>query len=207
MSETRIPTQKRSIEKRNRIIEKGFYLMCEEGYYNTNTTQIAEYAGVSTGIIYQYFNDKKDIFIEGVKNYSEKIMFPMLNVLETQKIDINNMQNLKKLLHNIIDKFIESHTISKKAHEELIAMSHLDDDVSAIFKNSEINMTKKVVSLLEKNNIIIDNANEKVHIIIGIVDNLCHEIVYHKHSIINYDIMINEVINIIIMLLQTKTNQ
>ena len=207
MSETRIPTQKRSIEKRNRIIEKGFYLMCEEGYYNTNTTQIAEYAGVSTGIIYQYFNDKKDIFIEGVKNYSDQIMFPMLNVLETQKIDINNMQNLKKLLHNIIDKFIESHTISKKAHEELIAMSHLDDDVSAIFKNSEINMTKKVVSLLEKNNIIIDNANEKVHIIIGIVDNLCHEIVYHKHSIINYDIMINEVINIIIMLLQTKTNQ
>ena len=207
MSETRIPTQKRSIEKRNRIIEKGFYLMCEEGYYNTNTTQIAEYAGVSTGIIYQYFNDKKDIFIEGVKNYSEKIMFPMLNVLETQKIDINNMQNLKKLLHNIIDKFIESHTISKKSHEELIAMSHLDDDVSAIFKNSEINMTKKVVSLLEENNIIIDNANEKVHIIIGIVDNLCHEIVYHKHSIINYDIMIDEVINIIIMLLQTKTNQ
>lgn len=207
MSETRIPTQKRSIEKRNRIIEKGFYLMCEEGYYNTNTTQIAEYAGVSTGIIYQYFNDKKDIFIEGVKNYSEKIMFPMLNVLETQKIDINNMQNLKKLLHNIIDKFIESHTISKKSHEELIAMSHLDDDVSAIFKNSEINMTKKVVSLLEKNNIIIDNANEKVHIIIGIVDNLCHEIVYHKHSIINYDIMVDEVINIIIMLLQTKTNQ
>ena len=207
MSETRIPTQKRSIEKRNRIIEKGFYLMCEEGYYNTNTTQIAEYAGVSTGIIYQYFNDKKDIFIEGVKNYSEKIMFPMLNVLETQKIDINNMQNLKKLLHNIIDKFIESHTISKKAHEELIAMSHLDDDVSAIFKNSEINMTKKVVSLLEKNNIIIDNANEKVHIIIGIVDNLCHEIVYHKHSIINYDIMVDEVINIIIMLLQTNTNQ
>lgn len=207
MSETRMPTQKRSIEKRNRIIEKGFYLMCEEGYYNTNTTQIAEYAGVSTGIIYQYFNDKKDIFIEGVKNYSDQIMFPMLNVLETQKIDINNMQNLKKLLHNIIDKFIESHTISKKAHEELIAMSHLDDDVSAIFKNSEINMTKKVVSLLEKNNVIIDNANEKVHIIIGIVDNLCHEIVYHKHSIINYDIMVDEVINIIIMLLQTKTNQ
>lgn len=207
MSETRIPTQKRSIEKRNRIIEKGFYLMCEEGYYNTNTTQIAEYAGVSTGIIYQYFNDKKDIFIEGVKNYSDQIMFPMLNILKTQKIDINNMQNLKKLLHNVINKFVESHTISKKAHEELIAMSHLDNDVSAIFKNSEINMTKKVVSLLEENNIIIDNANEKVHIIIGVVDNLCHEIVYHKHSIINYDIMVDEVINIIIMILQTKTNQ
>ena len=63
MSDTRIPSQKRSIEKRNRIIKMGFELMCEEGYYQTTTTDIAKYAGVSTGIIYQYFNDKKEIFI------------------------------------------------------------------------------------------------------------------------------------------------
>ena len=50
---TRIPTQKRSIEKRNKIIAKGFELMCEKGYYNTSTPDIAESAGVSTGIIYQ----------------------------------------------------------------------------------------------------------------------------------------------------------
>ena len=31
MSDTRIPSQKRSIEKRNRIIKMGFELMCEEG--------------------------------------------------------------------------------------------------------------------------------------------------------------------------------
>ena len=31
MSDTRIPTQKRSIEKRNKIVEKGFELMCENG--------------------------------------------------------------------------------------------------------------------------------------------------------------------------------
>ena len=30
MSETRMPTQKRSIEKRNKIIEKGLELMCEK---------------------------------------------------------------------------------------------------------------------------------------------------------------------------------
>ena len=85
MSNTRIPTQKRSIEKRNRIIEKGFELMCEKGYYNVSTPDIAESARVSTGIIYQYFTDKKDIFIEGVKNYANTIMFPMLTVLENFK--------------------------------------------------------------------------------------------------------------------------
>lgn len=61
---TRIPTQKMSIEKINKIIEKG--------YYNTSTPDIAESAEVSIGIIYQYFNDKKDIFIEGIKQYSNR---------------------------------------------------------------------------------------------------------------------------------------
>ena len=92
MSEIRIPTQKRSIEKKDKIVEKGFELMCENGYFNTSTNDIAKYAGVSTGIIYQYFNDKKEIFIEGVKNYSDTIMFPILDILKN-----NNLKYL--LLH------------------------------------------------------------------------------------------------------------
>ena len=199
MSETRIPTQKRSIEKRNRIVEKGFELMCEKGFHNTNTSEIAKYADVSTGIVYQYFNDKKEIFLEGVKNYANTIMYPMLNVLETEKIEINNIDNL---MSKMIDKLIKNHTISKKAHEELVAMEHLDEDVNNIFKDSELMMTNKIVSLLENNNIEIENAKEKIHIIINIVDNLCHEIVYHKHEELNYDVMKKYVINIIISTLK-----
>lgn len=199
MSETRMPTQKRSIEKRNRIIEKGFELMCEQGYYNTTIPDIAKYADVSVGIIYQYFSDKKEIFIEGVKQYSNRIMYPMINLLESEKIEI---KNLKNLLKNIIEKFIENHTISKKAHEELLAMSHLDDDVSKIFKDYEYEMTEKIVALLENNGIYLQNPREKVHIICGIIDNFCHEVVYHKHSKIDYDIMQDEVISMIINIIK-----
>ena len=175
--------------------------MCEKGYYNTNTTEIAKYADVSTGIIYQYFNDKKDIFLEGVKNYSDSILYPMINILEEKSMDINN---LDKIIEDVIDKFITKHTISKKAHEELMAMSHLDEDISNIFKESEIEMTEKIVSLLKKNNIILENEEEKVHIIIGIVDNLCHEIVYHNHKKLNYNIMKKEVIKIILNILKAS---
>jgi len=198
MSDTRIPTQKRSIEKRNKIIEKGFELMCEKGFYNVSTPDIAEVAGVSTGIIYQYFNDKKDIFIEGVKNYANTIMFPMLTILETEKIKIDN---LEELLKNMIDSFIKKHTISKKAHEELMAMSHLDEDIANIFKESEFELTNKILKILEYNNIKIENSIERIHIIVGIVENFCHEIVYHKHDKINYEIMENEIINLIMKLL------
>ena len=52
MGEIRNPIKKSSIEKKNKILEKGFTLMCEKGYHNVNSVDIAKYAGVSTGIIY-----------------------------------------------------------------------------------------------------------------------------------------------------------
>ena len=37
-NEIREPIQKRSIEKKEKIIEAGFELICKKGYYNTNKT-------------------------------------------------------------------------------------------------------------------------------------------------------------------------
>ena len=199
MSTPRIPTQKRSIEKRNKIIEKGFELICEKGYHNISTPDIAEASGVSTGIIYQYFTDKKEIFLEGIRNYSNNIMFPMMSLLEKENIKIDN---LEKLLKKMIDSFIKNHTISKKAHEELMAMSHLDNEVANIFKETEFELTNKIAHLLENNKINIKNSTEKIHIAVGLIENLCHEVVYHKHHKIDYEIMEDEVIKIVVNLLK-----
>ena len=147
MGEIRKPIKKSSIEKKNKILEKGFTLMCEKGYHNVNSVDIAKYAGVSTGIIYQYFTDKRDIFIEGVKNYSSNIMFPMIDILDNTKIDKNN---LEKILNSMIDSFIDTHKMSKKAHEELIAMSHIDDEINQIFKDNELkNGLESMLSMMK----------------------------------------------------------
>ena len=55
MSETvRKPKQVRSIETKKRIVEAGYVMFAEKGYFNTNTAEIAKKAGVSTGIVYGY---------------------------------------------------------------------------------------------------------------------------------------------------------
>ena len=41
-AEIRKPIQKRSIEKKKKIIHAGFELICQKGYYNTNTAEIAK---------------------------------------------------------------------------------------------------------------------------------------------------------------------
>lgn len=196
----REPVQKRSIEKKERIISKGFDLICEKGYHNTNTAEIAKVAGVSTGIVYQYFKDKHDILIEGIKKYAKDIFYPMLSVPNNVVIDENN---LKSILKQMIDKFIENHKLSQSAHEELTAMIHSDNEIATFFQEYEIYITNEITELLLKNNFSTDNLQEKVHITINLIDNLCHEIVYHKHSEINYNIMTELVINTIADLLNS----
>lgn len=198
MGNIREPIKKSSIEKKERIIKKGFELMCEKGYHNVNTVDIAKYSNVSTGIIYQYFNDKKDIFVEGVKDYANNIMFPMIDIIDNTIIDKNN---IREILSKMIDSFINTHNIKKEAHEELMAMSYLDSDISSIFNNSEMIMTKKVSNILVNSGFPETNILEKVHIAIGIIDNYCHEVVYHKHKDLNYDIMKENILDIIIGLL------
>jgi len=198
MSDVREPIRESAVLKKNRIIEKGFELMCEKGYHNVNCVDIAHYASVSTGIIYQYFNDKRDIFIEGVKNYSNSFMFPMFDMFEKKKI---SKDNIGILISEIIDSFINTHKMSFRAHEELMAMSHIDSEIQKIFSDNEVNMTKRIVSALESSGFVISNIFEKVHIIIGIVDNFCHEVVYHNHESMNYDVMKSEIIKIIIGLI------
>ena len=43
-NDIREPVQKRSIEKKQKIIQAGFELICKKGYYNTNTAEIAKAA-------------------------------------------------------------------------------------------------------------------------------------------------------------------
>ena len=199
MSETEIrePIQKRSIETKDRIIEAGFELICNDGYYNTNTSKIAKKAGVSTGIVYQYFKDKKDILMSGLERYADDIFHPMFHMsnINLEKNDISS------LMKSMIKKYISNHKLSAVAHEKIVSMAHSDKDIANFFYEREIEMTKKISDSLTENGFKINNINEKVHIVMGLVDNLCHEIVYHKHKELNYDIMtdvvINEVVNIL----------
>lgn len=191
INEIREPIQKRSIEKKEKIIKAGFELICEKGYYNTNTAEIAKAAGVSTGIVYQYFKDKHDILVEGIKRYASEIFYPMLNVTSNIKIDKNNLDTI---LRNMINTFIENHKLSQVAHEEIMAMTHSDKEIAEFFQQNEITMTKNISRILVDNGFDSKNLDEKVHIAMHLIDDLCHEIVYHKHKDLDYDVMINLVI-------------
>ncbi len=196
----RDPKQQRAIEKKERIIESGFKLICEKGYYNINTAQIAKKAGVSTGIVYQYFKDKYDIFITALEKYGDDIFFPMLK-MKNDKIDV---KNFKSIMNDMIKRYTENHLVSKIAHEEIMAMVHSDKKVAEYYYKRELEMTYFIKNLLLNSGITDEFLNEKVHVMIGMVDNLCHEVIYHKHEQMNYNAMANIVLENILYLFKIQ---
>ena len=189
----REPKQLRAIEKKEKIIEVGFDLICKNGYYNTNTVEIAKGADVSTGIVYQYFKDKNDILLEGLNKYGDAIFFPILTI----DLDNYDIQSFDNDLKSLIDNQIKNHKLSQSAHEEITAMIHTDPHVAKYFYDKEFEVTEKIKNLLVKNGFEEEQLLEKVHLIIGLIDNLCHEVIYHKHKSINYDVMTALTINMI----------
>ena len=199
-SELRQPIQKRAIAKKQKILECGFNLMCEKGYYNVDCIEIAKASNVSTGTVYQYFKDKRDIFLHGLRNYSDSILFPILEYKD-KKIKTNELAVFFK---KIINNNIKVHNLSKSAHEEIMSMRHIDSEVNEIFQEYEIEATNVLVEIFKNNNLETQNLKEKAHLIIAWMDNLCHEVAYHKHKELNYDDMTNIVINEIVHILTKK---
>ena len=81
-------------------------------------------------------------------------------------------------------------------------MTHSDKDIAYYFYKKEIEMTQKISQILENNGLEKEDLCERVHVVIGLIDNLCHEIIYHKHKELDYDKMTNLVINSIVKILE-----
>lgn len=197
MPSVRKPIRPSAIAKKAHITKVGFLLMCEQGYHNTTCIDIAKASAVSTGAIYQYFTDKHDIFLAGLEDYADSILSPALKLIESSL----SISNLEKTLSTLIDASIKNHHIKKTAHDELMAMSHLDPDVARFFHAHELKTTEAVAKLCLSAGLNPPHLKERIHIALHLIDDFCHEIVYHKHQNVDYPAMKAEIIAIISRLL------
>ena len=193
----RQPKQKRSIEKRKKIIEAGYQLFYEKGYYNTNTAEIAKRAGVSTGIIYSYFRDKKDIFMEIIEAYFTAITDPMYDLIKS----IQQPVETRDIARHLINSLIKSHTMGKSVHDEIMSLAKTDDDIGQLYYQFEEDVKQKIIGLLCELNIRPSHLNERIHIIVNLVESMIHESVYQRQETLNYDIIVDDLVNIIVYLL------
>ena len=181
----REPRQERSIEKKNRIIEAGYELFSEVGYYGTNTAEIAKRAGVSTGIVYGYFTDKRDILVSVLEIYIDKVCEPLFKMIEALKAPIN----FDAVIPSVLDLIIKTHKSNRRIHEMLHSLSRTDEAVGAQFIALEDKVTQKIADRLAKSGVVLSHPFEKIHFAMDIVQSFCHEYIFDKHEYIDYDVL------------------
>lgn len=186
MAETvRNPQQTRSIDKKNRIIEAGYTLFARVGYYNTNTAQIAKEAGVSTGIVYGYFHDKRDILLEVLDQYTTKVFEPIFLMADKISAPID----FDYIFSHAIDAVVETHKNNASIHAALHSLTHSDEAVNNRFTELENEMTQRLADRLVSCGYPSAGVKEKVHLAIRLIQDFSHECIYDHHDYISYPTM------------------
>ena len=193
MKAIREPNQERSIEKKNKIIEASYEIFSEAGYYGTNTTDIAKRAGVSTGIVYSYFKDKRDILLYVLNIYIDKVAEPVLACVNELSAPIN----YPAFINKILNLAIKLHKENAHLHNTLHSLTSSDKAVGDEFIRLEDVITKAVIGKFKELNIAGEHLTEKVHISMNLIQSYSHEVTFDKHDYINYPAMKAEVEQII----------
>lgn len=196
--EVREPKQERSIEKKNRIVQAGFELFSQVGYYNTNTAEIAKRAGVSTGIVYGYFKDKRDILLDVLEIYVKEAFAPVLDMINNLTAPVN----FEDTIGHVLDNAINIHKKYANIHEALHSLSHSDEAVNNKFISLEDEITLAIANKLADLGVKKENLTERIHFAMDIVQSFSHEYVYDHHTYIDYDEMRKIVQNTLVALFE-----
>lgn len=194
----REPQQERSIEKKNKIIQAGYELFSQVGYHGTNTVEIAKRAGVSTGIVYGYFQDKRDIMICVLQIYIDNVYEPVMKIVREAQMPFDMLAVVEK----IVEKTIEMHEQNATLHNTLHSLATTDETVNAKFISLEDHITESLSQQLKESGVQTEHLAEKVHLAMNIVQSFAHEYVFDKHPYINYAAMHDTVCQSIVRLFE-----
>lgn len=192
----REPIQKRSIEKKTKIIEAGLEIFSEKGYYHTNTVEIAKAAGVSIGTVYSYFKDKKQIYIASFEYFLDSHLRPLLDELTKLPKPVN----MTLFIDKCIDLFISLYVNSKQTVNELSLIQESNPEIKQYFAAYEDMILSSLVKALENPNISQESLNEKMYLLYTLAEILGQEHAFHYHSNINLEILRQQITKIITQL-------
>lgn len=196
MADKRIPVQRRSIERKQKILSSGFKLFCEHGYYKTNTIEIAKHAGVSTGAVYSYFKDKREIYIAAFDSYLEEISGRLFEELEQSQT-----LPLPDFVENWVTVYLELYADSGHALAQLRMMILEDEEINRHFSDLENEYFMKLIRLLNKNGVERADLMETIYTCCILIDALRQEQSSFSDIGLNFFIFKEQVTSTILQLL------
>jgi len=96
--------------KEKDILEAAIKVFAEDGYHNAKISKIAEVAGVATGSVYVYFNNKEDLLVTIFHNLWTKLYEELKNISSSKALD--PAEKVDAMLDLFFDIFTENPSLA-----------------------------------------------------------------------------------------------
>jgi len=127
----RIPRQKRSMERKVRIMEAARELFGRKGVGGTSSNEIAREAGVSIGTFYSYFENKRTLFLQILEEHLQTFISDIYPLKADETIP------MKDDIKNHIQKAFRVFDRHPSFHREALVLKFTDAEVKALFDEVE----------------------------------------------------------------------
>lgn len=199
--EIRNPQQKRSIEKKNRIINAARKLFYQNGYFGTNTAEIAQEAGIATGSVYAYFQDKKDILLACLHAFGTQISGEICSEIRRFS-EQDDMLNTAKQTLKILVKSHEGQ--SRLFHDEVESLRYRDEDIWNFFSDVQKNVMAAVAEAVSEQGYIFPHDREQTFLLFRMVDGIEDELTFNCTPDIDHAVLLDECAKLIVTMLVRK---
>lgn len=173
---TRVPTQKRSIEKKQQIKDAALKLMSEKGYFATSSNEIAREAGVSIGTFYSYFKDKKELYAELVDDIYTAVLTP---------INLNELPDdlsIEETVQLYVTAVFRGHEYQTAFQREISSLSEQSDEFRAIEMVHKSNILHVFSEALKayREELKPQDLETSTYIILTTVEAVIHDTLFHN---------------------------
>lgn len=114
-SNRRQPKQHRALQTVEAVLDAVVRILKREGVDAVTTNRIAEVAGVSIGSVYQYFPDKRAIFVALHQRHIEEID----RMIATKLVE-HAASSLDDLVRALMEAMVDAHTTDPELYELLL---------------------------------------------------------------------------------------
>ncbi|MBW1798208.1 MAG: TetR/AcrR family transcriptional regulator [Deltaproteobacteria bacterium] len=178
----REPVQQRGKEKKARIITAARKLLNCEDYEAVTANRIAGEAGVSVGTFYSYFKDKRDVFLEVIRQYSEDIFGELIaNIRELKQ----GSSNLEEVVRSLILVAKKRHDHEKGLHKQMLVQSIRDPKIRGLSIMEEGRADSLIRQIFDQysHQIDVKDTDAAIFLITNCVEEMIHHLIIHGSEI------------------------
>lgn len=129
--QVRIPRQRRSMERKVRIKAAARELFAAKGINGTSSNEIARHAGVSIGTFYSYYENKRGLFLEILREHLSTFVTDIYTLKPDYSIDLR--ENIREHIRKAFSVFDQHPSF----HKEALVLKFSDPDVKRLFDEVE----------------------------------------------------------------------